>query len=147
MTTEPFTVGSYKSPSSPARLLPQQTALPVTRQALAAAGEEPLEPWMAPHRIERRVEPEPPGREVERNSEQRLELVEGLVRFAGQEIDPDELELEIGAEEGVALDREQLDPPPALANRLRLPSQVGERHAQNHVALGVLGLGPALRLE
>jgi hypothetical protein len=105
------------------------------------------EPRLSTERIESRIDPEPPGREVERDPEQRLELVQGQRRLTGQQIDPDQLELHVRAQEGIAVDREQLDPAPPLANRLRLPSQVGQRQPEQHVALPVVGGGVALRLQ
>jgi hypothetical protein len=39
---------------------------------------------MAPQQIERRIDPEPAGREIERDPEQRLELVEPLLRLTEQ---------------------------------------------------------------
>ena len=53
--------------------------------------QEPLKARVRPQRIERRIDPEPAGGEVERHPEQRLELVERQVRLAGEQVDPHQL--------------------------------------------------------
>jgi hypothetical protein len=50
---------------------------------------------VVPQRIERRIDPEPAGRQEIRHLEQRLELVEGLFGLRNQDVDPDELMLEV----------------------------------------------------
>ena len=49
---------------------------------------------MLPQWDEGRIDPEPPGREIVRDLQQRLQLVERLVGLADQDVDPGELVLE-----------------------------------------------------
>jgi hypothetical protein len=113
----------------------------MTSIASSRSGEELLESRMGSYRIERRVDPEPSRRQIERNVQQGLELVERLVGLAAHQVDPDQLELHVGTQEAVALHREQLDRPPAFAYRFLLLSEEGQRQPQQRVTLPVLGWG------
>ena len=73
------------------------------------------EPRVAPQRIERRIDPEPAGREVERDPEQRLEPVEGVLRLT--EGDPDELQLHVGAARRVVWDKKARAAQPLSATK------------------------------
>ena len=120
-------------------------ACPMERPA--AAVHEPLKARVLPQRIERRIDPEPAGREIVRHPEQRLELVERQVRLAGEQVDPRELQLIVGPEVGVAADRHQRHAALPLPNRVRLPPQIRQREPEQRMALPVVWRRPALRLE
>src|SRR5262249_3679624 len=60
-------------------------------RGLLRAGDEPLEPRILPERIEVGIDLEPTGREVVRDPQQGLELVERLLRLAHEHVDPSEL--------------------------------------------------------
>ena len=79
--------------------------------------------------------------------EQRLELVQRLLRLADQDVDPHELQLDVGAEVAIPADRHQLHAPPPFPHRVRLPPQIRQGQSEQHVALPVVGRGPTLLLE
>ena len=85
----------------------RKPAAPVTRgsfgrcapsgcSALRGALHQLPEPRVLPQRIERRIDPEPPRREIVRRPEQRLEPVQRLLRLADEDVDPGELVLQYG---------------------------------------------------
>src|SRR6476660_1967562 len=84
------------------------------------------EPRILPHRIERRIDPEPARRQVIRNLEQWLELIERLLRLPHEQVDPDQLQLNVRAAEAVLRERIQLHTPEAVADGLVLPAEIGE---------------------
>jgi hypothetical protein len=57
-----------------------------------------LEPRVVPQRIEGGIDPEPPGRQIERDAQQRLELIERTVRLTEQDVGADQLELKVAAD-------------------------------------------------
>jgi hypothetical protein len=67
-----------------------------SRAELLPAGDELLEPRVIAQRVEVGVDLEPAGREVVRDLQQWLELVERLLRLADKNVDPDELVLGVG---------------------------------------------------
>ena len=68
-----------------------------------------------PQRIERRIDPEPPRREIVRRPQQRLEPVHRLVVLAGEDVDPGDLVLQVRT--GVAVAGQLA----AAPGRARLP--------------------------
>src|SRR6266404_5734635 len=63
---------------------------------------EPLEPRVLSQRLEVGVDAKPAGREEVGGPQQRLELVERLVRLAGHDVDPGELVLDVGTQIAIA---------------------------------------------
>src|SRR6185437_3337311 len=104
-------------------------------KALSAAGSgpgyQPLESGILPERIEHRIDLEPGGREIVRDLEQRLQLVERLFVLARQKVDPDELMLQVGSGIAVLRGRDQLHRAPAFPDRIGLAAQVGQRAPEN----------------
>src|SRR5713101_2944958 len=98
-----------------------KTASPVI--PMSAAGEEPLEPRVALERREVGIDAEQAGRQVVRQLEQRLQLIERLLRLAHEEIDPDELMLHVRAGERILADGQELDAALPLSDRVRLSAQ------------------------
>src|SRR5262249_15575592 len=96
-------------------------------------GDELLEPGILAERVEVGVDLQPAGRKVVRDLQQRLELVESLLRLASENVDPDELVLIVGTEVGILRDRRQSDASQALPDRLLLPIQVGEGETEGDV--------------
>ena len=93
---------------------------------------------MLPERIECRVDPEPAGRKVVGDLEQRLELFDGALQLTDKQIDAYELVLNIGAHNTAATEGNELRSMLALANRFRLFSQIGQREPEQGVQLGIL---------
>src|SRR5438876_7862518 len=69
--------------------------------------EQPLEAGVALERGEAGVDPKPARREQVGDPEQRLQLVEGLLRLTYQEVDAHQLVLIVGAVVGILADRHQ----------------------------------------
>ena len=82
-----------------------------------------------------------------RNLEQRLELIERLLRLAHEQVDPDQLQLDVRAAEGVLRDRIQLHALEPLADGLVLPAEIGEHDTPERVELRVVRRRPQLLLE
>ena len=112
-----------------------------------SAGDQSFEARVAPEWSEGGIDFEPAGREVIRHPEQRLELVERLLRLSDQQVDAHEVVLEVGPYEGVPADGHDRDRALPFLDRLRLPAQVGQGHTQVGMALGVLGCRAELLLK
>src|SRR5262249_14175591 len=113
---------SRVSPACPARFL-YSPLLPRN---------ELLEARVAAQGIEVRIDLQPAGREVVRNSQQRLESVEGLLRLADENVDPHELVPQVG-------NRDEGDAALTLPDRLLFPTEVRQREAEKNVALCIVG--------
>src|SRR5919108_1817788 len=83
------------------------TPFRVTTGVLRSPLHQLQESRVLPDRIEGGIDPEPAGREIVRNPQQGLELVERLVRLADQHVDPRELLLHVWPLDAVFADRLQ----------------------------------------
>ena len=93
---------------------------------------------MAPERREVGVDPKPPGREVVRHLEQRLQLVHRLVRLTRDGVDARELVHEIGTHVPVARHGHQRHRPISFPHGVCLPAQVGEHQAEEDASLRIV---------
>src|SRR5882762_12015967 len=91
---------------------------------------EPLEPRIAPQRIEGGIDLQPPAREIVRHLEQRLEAIERLLRLVREDIDPHELVLKVRTEVRIARDRPQRDRALTFPFRLDVAAKIGERQGE-----------------
>ena len=108
---------------------------------------QPFESRVAFERREVGIDPEPPAREVVRDLQQRLQQVQGLLEFAHEEINPHQLVLVVGAAVGVATDGQERESPLTLSDRLRLPAQLSQGQAVEHMLLRIVRRGPKIFLE
>src|SRR5215831_16303009 len=83
-----------------------------------------LEAGVAAQRIEVGIDPEPAGREVVRDLQKRLEPIERLLRFSGENVDPHELVLQVAADHGVLRYGHDGNAALALPDRFLLPAEV-----------------------
>ena len=90
---------------------------------------------------------EPAGRDVVRDLQQRLELVDRLLRLADEHVDPRELVLHVGAVPGILRDWSERDAALDLPDRLLFPAEVRQREAESGVELSILGRSAKLLLE
>src|SRR5206468_10792716 len=115
--------------------------------ALFRAGDEFLKPWVLAQRIEAGIDFQPAGREVVRDLEQRLELVERLLRLAHENVDAHELVLVVRAADAVLRHRTESDPTLTFPDRFFFPTEVCQRHAELDVARRITGCRAKLLLE
>ena len=106
-----------------------------------------LEPWISSERLEVRVNPEPAGGEIVGYPEQRLQLIERVLRLADQKVDPDELMLEVGPEIRILGDGEQRYGALPFSDGLVPAAEVGQAETVQLVPLRVSRLGAQLGLD
>ena len=99
---------------------------------------------MATEWSECRVDLEPAGREIVWDLEQRLELVDRLLRLTHEEVDAHELVPDVRPVRRLFGERRERYGALALAHRLGFAAQVGQRQPVERVELGVLGRPPEL---
>src|SRR5690242_10346097 len=100
---------------------------------VSAAGEEPLEPGVALERGEVRIDAKQAGRQVVRQFEQRLELVERFLRLPHEQVDPHQLMLHVRAGEGILADGQELGAALPLADRVCLAAQYCQSESEQRV--------------
>src|SRR5712692_5391603 len=108
--------------------------------------DQPLERWVAAQWREVRIDPQPPGGQNVWDSQQRRELVEGLVRLPREYVDTRQRVLRIGTRGAAARHRESGYSSPSFSDRrVPLPEE-GEHHAEECPAQGVCWRGAAQRI-
>src|SRR4029077_1275091 len=122
--------GAQRSGAGPALSSAQTASSATPVMPVSAAGEEPLEPGVALDRGELRVSAEKAGRQVVRQLEQRLEQIERLVQFAGEDVNPDELMLHVRAGERILTDGQELDTALPLPDRVRFAAQYRQSESE-----------------
>src|SRR6185503_8482992 len=110
----------------------------VARSRWLRALQQPLEPRVAPQRREVGVDLEPAGREIARDLEQRLEVVERLLGLAHHEVDAGELVLDVRSDVGVAADRKERHGVLTFLDRGRFAPQVGIEKTEERVELRIV---------
>src|SRR5262249_61203701 len=90
-------------------------------------GDELLEPRVVAERVEGRVDLQPAGREVVRDLQQRLELVERLLRLAGENVDSRELVLHVWTLDSILRHRLERGASQTLPDRFVPAAQIRER--------------------
>jgi putative ubiquitin-RnfH superfamily antitoxin RatB of RatAB toxin-antitoxin module len=90
---------------------------------------ELLEPRIAAERRKVGIYPKPTPRKDVWHPEERLEVVERLLGLADEDVDPDQLVLNVGAEVGILTDGPELHRALAISDGLRLPAPEGLRQA------------------
>src|SRR5262249_8351961 len=95
-----------------------------------------------------RVDPQEAGRDdVVRESQERLENIDRLLRLADEAVDPRQQLQHVRSVESLAGDRPEGAPALPFPNRLVSPAEVGERQAEVGAKRGVLRRSPDLLLE
>src|SRR5687768_13285184 len=111
------------------------------------AARQALEARVSAERGERRIESKPAGREIVRDLEQRLEMIERPLGLAEQDMDPGELMLRVWPVLGVAADGEEVAAAFPRANRVGPAPQIGQCHAERRMRLGIVRLLHGLPLQ
>src|SRR4051794_18583617 len=136
---------SYRS-RSPSRSPEMGSAMKLCCPRLRRPLDQPLEPRALPQRVEVGIDPEPPGREIVGNLEQRLQLLDGFVVFPGQGVDPCQQMLIVCAAVGILRDRLQGDAALTLLDGLRLVARERQHQPVERVRLRIVGRVSELRL-
>ncbi|MGH7534941.1 MAG: DUF99 family protein, partial [Gemmatimonadales bacterium] len=107
--------------------------------------DQPLEARVSPERREGRIDPDPAGRDEERNPEQSLQLVEGTGPLTSHGVDPYQLQLVVGPAVRVLNRTAHGHTALRRGNRLLVPPQIGQGESEEPIELivsRVFGDGP-----